>query len=73
MTINSLLKQFNIKKSDFGKELGYTTYAGTYKALNNPKQQPQILAYLEKKILKERGIDIGDIIETITKKENVTK
>ncbi|MFW9950549.1 MAG: hypothetical protein ACFFKA_10555 [Candidatus Thorarchaeota archaeon] len=73
MSINSLLKRFNIKKSDFGKELGYTTYAGTYKALNNPKQQPQILAYLEKKLLKERGVDIGDMIDTITKNENNKK
>ena len=65
MTINELLKRFNISKASVGRELGYVTYAGIYKALNNPRQQPLIKSYLKEKILRENGIDINILLDSL--------
>jgi hypothetical protein len=63
MTIKDLLNRFDITQASLGKELGYTTYAGVYRAINNPKQQVLIKSYLKEKILRERGVDIDKMIE----------
>lgn len=68
MELEELFERFKIKKFPFGKELGYKSPAGIYKALNNPNQRPLILAYLKVKILEDRGINVNSLIKSIDAK-----
>lgn len=63
--IENLLKKHKIKKNEFGKELGYTTPQGIYKALKNDKQRPLIYAYLLKKLLEKKGIKLEKLLESL--------
>ena len=63
--IKELLERFKISQASFGRELGYKSYAGLYKAFNNPKQEALILSYLKEKILREHGLDVDKIINSL--------
>lgn len=65
MRIEKYLKQFKIKKSDFGKELGYTTKQGIYTALKNEKQRPLLYCFLLVIILRRKGINIERLIDSL--------